>query len=111
MAGDRQAETHTLWTELTGKMEAHFPDEDDQMIIYLRHLWITKNGHTVEKELSDRSFSDYIVSALASFVSEANASSLDYIALSNPAHPKWNTYKGVMREYINTIIRHLKVNR
>ncbi len=42
------------WTELTGKIEANFPDNDDQMLLYMRHLWITQNGHTTEKELSTR---------------------------------------------------------
>ncbi len=111
-AGERQAETHALWTELTGKMEAHFPDEDDQMILYLRHLWITKYGHTVEKELSDKIRSRITSPALAAnFVAEANSVSLDYIALSDPTHPKWNGYKHVTREYINTIVRHLKVEQ
>ena len=112
MAGDRQTETHSLWTELTGKIEANFPDEDDQMLTYVRHLWITKHGHTVAKELSARIRSRTTSATLsANFVAEANAASIDYIALSDPSHPKWNSHKNVTREYLNTIIRHLKVEQ
>lgn len=114
MAGDRQAETHALWIELTGKIEAHFADEDDQMITYIRHLWITKHGHTLEKELSSKIRGKVNTStSAASFVADANAASVDYIALTEPAHPKWNppTYKAITREYLNTIIRHLRVEQ
>lgn len=112
IAGERQAETHALWTELTGKLEAHFADEDDQMITYIRHLWITKNGHTVEKDLASKIRAKINTSTLAaSFVADANAASVDYIALTEPAHPKWNPYKSVTREYLNTIIRYLKVEQ
>lgn len=111
-SGDRMTETHSLWTELTGKIEAHFPDEDDQMILYLRHLWITKYGHTVEKELSTKIRAHITSPALsANFVSEANQASIDYIAMTDPSHPKWNNYKNSTREYLNTIIRHLKVTQ
>jgi hypothetical protein len=113
-AGERMSETHALWTELTGKIEAHFPDEDDQMITYIRHLWITRNGHTVEKELSTRIRSKITSETIATnFVSEANTFSGDYIALTEPSHPKWNppSYKLNTREYLNTIIRHLKVEQ
>jgi hypothetical protein len=113
-AGERMDETHALWIEMTGKIEAHFADEDDQMITYIRHLWITKNGHTVEKELSTKIRTKITSATLATnFVSEANAASADYIALTEPSHPKWNppTYKSNTREYLNTIIRHLKVEQ
>jgi hypothetical protein len=106
------AETHSLWTELTGKIEANFPDEDDQLLLYLRHLWITKNGHTLEKELSDKIRKKITSSTLAAnFVSEANNASMTYIALTDPSHTKWNEYKMATREYINTINRHLKVTQ
>jgi hypothetical protein len=36
---------------------------------------------------------------------------VDYIALSEPSHPKWLNYKSTTREYLNTIIRHLKIEQ
>lgn len=111
-AADRQDETHGEWTELTGKIEANFPDDDDQMLLYIRHLWITQNGHTTEKELSAKIRSKMTSETLAvNFVSEANNASTDYIALSETSHPKWNSYKHGTREYLNTINRHLKVEQ
>ena len=111
-AGDRQAETHGEWTELTGKIEASFPDDDDQMLLYLRHLWITQNGHTTEKELSTKVREKTTSETLAvNFVAEANKASADYIALYEPSHPKWAAYKHSTREYLNTINKHLKVEQ
>lgn len=112
ISDERMTETHSLWTELTGKIEAHFPDEDDQLLLYIRHLWITKYGHTIEKDLSSKVRSTINSSTLAAnFVSEANAAVIHYIALSDPNHSKWNTYKNITREYLNTIDRHLKVTQ
>jgi hypothetical protein len=111
-ARERQTEAHAQWTELTGKIEANFPDDDDQMLLYLRHLWITENGHTTEKELSEKIRSKITSSTLAvNFVTEANAASADYIALFEPSHPKWDGYKNATREYLNTINKHLKLEQ
>lgn len=112
LSGERLAETHAQWNELTGKIEAYFQDKDDIMITYLRHLWITQNGHTVEKELSSKIRHRINSSTLAAnFVANANNSCNDYIALSEPSHAKWVEYKSSTREYLNTIIRHLKVEQ
>jgi hypothetical protein len=111
-SGDRKVETHMEWTELTGKIEANFPDNDDQMLLYVRHLWITQNGHTTEKELSTKIRAKITAETLAvNFISEANKASSDYIALFEPSHPKWNAYKNTTREYLNTINKHLKVEQ
>jgi hypothetical protein len=109
---DRKDETHGQWTELTGKIEANFPDNDDQTLLYLRHLWITENGHTTEKELSDKIRAKITAESLAvNFVTEANKASSDYVALYEPSHPKWTNYKSTTREYLNTINKHLKVEQ
>lgn len=111
-SGERRNETHSEWTELTGKIEANFPDDDNLTLLYLRHLWITQNGRTTEKELSAKIRSKINAETLAvNFVSEANNASSDYIALFEPSHPKWTDYKNTTREYLNTINRHLKVEQ
>lgn len=111
-SGDRMAETHALWTEMTGKIEAQFPDEDDQLLLYIRHLWITKFGHTIEKELSSKIRGTINSPAIAAnFVTEANSFATHYIALHDPSHTKWNSYKSTAREHLNTINRHLKVTQ
>jgi Protein of unknown function DUF262/Protein of unknown function (DUF1524) len=111
-ARERQNEAHAQWTELTGKIEANFPDNDDQMLLYLRHLWITENGHTTEKELSEKIRNKITSASLAvNFVTEANTASADYIALFEPSHPKWDSYKNSTREYLNTINKHLKLEQ
>jgi uncharacterized protein with ParB-like and HNH nuclease domain len=112
LATDRLDETHSQWNELTGKIEAYFQDKDDITILYLRHLWITRNGHTTEKELSSRIRAKITSSSLAAnFVSEANNFCAEYTALSDSSHPKWIEYKYTTREYLNTITRHLKIEQ
>lgn len=82
------------------------------MVLYLRHLWITKHGHTIEKESSAKIRREINTPfADANFIVEANSASMDYIALSDPSHPRWIGYKSSKREYLNTIIRHLKVEQ
>jgi hypothetical protein len=111
-SGERKSETHMEWTELTGKIEANFPDNDDQMLLYVRHLWITQNGHTTEKELSTKIRAKITAETLAvDFIGDANKASTDYIALFEPSHPKWIGYKSTTREYLNTINKHLKVEQ
>lgn len=111
-SGDRKNETHAEWTELTGKIEANFPNDDDQTLLYIRHLWITQNGHTTEKELSTKIRAKITAETLAvNFVAEANKASNDYVALYEPSHIKWNGYKHSTREYLNTINSHLKVEQ
>ena len=106
------SETHAEWTELTGKIEANFPDDDDQMLLYVRHLWITQNGHTTEKALSEKIRAKINAQTVAvNFVSEANKASIDYIALYEPNHPKWVSYKNSTKEYLNTINKFLKVSQ
>jgi hypothetical protein len=111
-SGERKPETHAEWTELTGKIEANFPDNDDQMLLYVRHLWITQNGHTTEKELSTKIRAKISAETLAvNFIHDANKASLDYVALFELSHPKWSGYKSTTREYLNTINKHLKVEQ
>lgn len=111
-SGERKTETHAQWTELTGKIEANFQDNDDQTLLYIRHLWITQSGHTTEKELSSKIRAKITAETLAvNFITEANNASYDYIALFEPAHQKWNGYKHTTREYLNTINKHLKVEQ
>jgi hypothetical protein len=111
-AGERQAEAHMQWTEMTGKLEANFPDNDDQTLLYVRHLWVTQHGHTTEKDLAAKIRSQINAETLAvNFVVDANESCTDYVALFEPAHPKWSAYNSSTREHLNTINRHLKVEQ
>ena len=82
------------------------------MLLYVRHLWITQNGHTTEKETCTKIRAKISAETLAvNFISDANKASSDYIALFEPAHPKWNAYKSTTSEYLNTINKHLKVEQ
>lgn len=111
-SGSRKTETHCQWSELTGAIEANFPDKDDQALLYIRHLWITQNGHTTEKILSTKIKEKINAETLAvNFITDANNASSDYVALHEPSHPKWAAYKFSTREYLNTINKHLKVEQ
>lgn len=109
---DRMDETDAQWTELGAKIEASFPDDDDQLLLYIRHLWITQHGHTTEKVLSAQIRERITGETLAAnFVSEANSAATDYIALTDASHPKWKSYKSISKDSLVTISRHLKVEQ
>jgi hypothetical protein len=108
----RLDETDAQWTELGGKIEASFPDKDDQLLLYLRHLWITKDGHTTEKQLSTSIREKIINETFAvNFVTEANSAATDYIALTDVSHVKWQDYKTTAKASLVTISNHLKVEQ
>jgi hypothetical protein len=110
--GKRLEETDAQWIELGAKIEASFPDRDDQFLLYLRHLWITKHGHTTEKQLSINIREKITNETIATnFVAEANAVVADYIAITDVSHPKWLGYKSIAKDSLTTISRHLKVEQ
>lgn len=109
---NRLDEIDASWTALGAKIEASFPDKDGQLLLYLRHLWVTKYGHTTEKQLSSSIREKMINETIAaSFVQEANAVASDYIAITDASHPKWKDYKSISKNSLVTISRHLKVEQ
>lgn len=109
-SGDRLREVQPRWAAMTGALET--VGDEDLTVSYIRHLWITKEGHTRERDLS-KSIKDTITSKqrAVDFVSELADSTYDYVAIMTPDHDKWNLYGLAIRRHIRTIVYHLRVEQ
>lgn len=109
-AGGRLNEAHSMWNATGAALETVGEDDSDLLVTYIRHLWITSHGPTKERELAEKIKSEVGGSARAiEFLSEANKSTLDYVSLWSPRHPKWNDYLPSTKHHVETISHHLQV--
>jgi hypothetical protein len=110
-AGDKLREVQPKWASMTGALETIGGDED-LTVTYIRHLWITKQGHTRERDLS-QSIKDAINSKqrAVDFSGELADSAQDYVAIMSPDHEKWNEYGNTTRRHIRAIVQHLRVEQ
>jgi hypothetical protein len=87
-AGTRLAEATARWSSMTGAIET--VGDDDLLVLYIRHLWVTKHGPTKEDDLADDIESEIKGTQRAmEFLRELDDSAADYVALFNPEHTKW----------------------
>jgi len=102
-AEDRIKEAQQKWASMNGTLESLEKDEP-VTLTYLRHLVITLYGHTREREVFER-VKEKVTSRqqAVTFLETLADYAVDYVALSNPQHPKWNTYNPNIREYIRTL--------
>ena len=109
---DRMAEAQNYWTGMGAALETLGDDDSDLLVTYIRHLWVTTNGPTKERELAEKIKKTVGGSVRAlQFLTEASRSTLDYVALWSARHPKWNDYKPSTRRHIETIGHHLQVDQ
>ncbi len=104
LAGDRIAEAQQKWAHMLGILEA--TGDDDTAVTYLRHLMVTMHGPTKERELFGK-VKDNVNSkptALA-FADGLAESAVDYAALFDPEHAKWNAYGASTRKHIRTLLK------
>jgi hypothetical protein len=112
-ANKRIAEAQMMWTTVAAGIESFGEDdEDERLITYLRHLWITTHGPTKERELAAQ-IKDEITGETKTiqFLSDASVSVQDYLALWNSKHPKWLEYRSTVRKNVETIADHLQVKQ
>lgn len=109
-AGSRLTEAATRWSSMSGAIET--VGDDELVILYLRHLWVSKNGPTKEDDLA-QAIEDKVkgTQTAMGFLRDVDESAPDYVALFNPEHSKWNGYKTVIRAHVRTIYRDLKVEQ
>jgi len=111
-AGGRLNEAVTLWTTIATEIEGIGGDENASLLTYLRHLWITKNGGTKERELAAAIRGNVTSERRAiEFLTEAAGAVSDYLALSSSRHPKWETYPPSVKQNIETLGAHLQVEQ
>jgi hypothetical protein len=109
-AQERIRDVQPKWAAMIGALDTI--GGDDLTVTYMRHLWITKKGHTRERDLS-KDIKDEINSKRKAldFVDELADASQDYVAIMSPDHEKWNQYGNTTRRHVRTIVQHLRVEQ
>jgi hypothetical protein len=107
-SGSRLPEAQMMWNEITAAAESLGGDENDRLVTYLRHLWITTHGPTKDRELAAK-IKDEITGETKTlqFLRDAGGAVHDYVALWSSRHPKWQAYNVDTRHSIETIALHL----
>lgn len=109
-AGNRLTEATARWSSMTGAIET--VGDDELLVLYIRHLWVSQNGPTKEENLADEIEGNIKGTQRAlEFLRELDLSAPDYIALFNPEHTKWNRYKTVIRAHVRTIHNELQLKQ
>jgi len=104
LAANRLEEAERNWIAMTGALDT-VADADDEIVVdYVRHLWISQNGPTRTRELFDKIKQDIKSRQAAIDLSAQLAqNAIFYAALLNPAHDLWNPYGPSARKHIATL--------
>lgn len=111
-ASTRLSEAISAWNAVAGAVEVLGGDENERLVTYIRHLWITTDGPTKERELA-ASIRAKVTSFNRSltFLNDASARVQDYVALSNPQHQKWAGYKTSVKQNVEVLSAQLQVEQ
>jgi len=111
-SGLRLPEAQMMWNAITTAIEALGGDENDRLVTYLRHLWITTHGPTKDRELAAQ-IKDEISGETKTlqFLRDTSAAVHDYVALWSSRHPKWATYSAATKQSVETIAVHLQIQQ
>jgi hypothetical protein len=109
---NRLGEAHALWNGMVGTIASLPDDEDDNVVRYIRHYWITQDGITRVKDLASTIRTRVGNDTLAiRFLTEARNAANDYVALWSPAHPKWHSYSPDAVQYLRTLMQDLRAEQ
>lgn len=103
-AHNRLPEAENAWTAMVAVLE-NIPNVDDDIVVtYIRHFWISEYGPTRTKALFDdikkkvKSKQEAI-----DLVKKLEENADIYAAILNPSHEKWNQYGPDARKHIDTL--------
>jgi hypothetical protein len=103
MAADRIDEVIDRWQKMVGALET-LEDEEETLLVYIRHLWIALHGHVRSRQLYDKIRDTITNKQMAVDLSvqlENNAPR--YAALLNPSHEIWAGYDPNVRKRVDTL--------
>lgn len=104
VADNRIEEAENHWIAMTGTLTTVPDAEDDIIVTYIRHLWISQHGPTGTKDLFDRIKREVKGKQDAIDLSAALANSASlYAAMLNPSHNMWNPFGPSAKKNIATI--------
>jgi hypothetical protein len=111
-SGVRLGEAQMMWNSITTAIETLGDDENERLVTYLRHYWVTTHGPTKDRELAAK-IKDEITGETKTlqFLRDASLAVQDYIALWSSRHLKWVGYSSSTRQSIETIASHLRVQQ
>ncbi len=102
-AGDRKREAQQRWAHMRGTIETI--GDENTILLYLRHLMVTRHGPTKERDLFERVETEIESKASAlAFADWIAEGATDYVALFNPEHSKWNDYGPTTRQCIRIML-------
>jgi hypothetical protein len=102
-SGDRLSEAQQKWASIKALLES--VDEDDNTVTFLRQMLISLCGYLREPEVYERVQGQARgVPSAIQFLSLLESGAVDYVALLNPAHEKWNTYPASSRRAVEAMI-------
>ena len=111
-ASQRVHDAWGLWNLITSAIETLDEDDNERLVSYIRHLWITTHGQTRARELAEGIKAEITSeSKTMAFVSEASQGVQDYVALWMPRHAKWDEYAPSVRRNIETLALHLQIEQ
>lgn len=106
-ARDAASKIHPRWMSMLSTIEAH--GNDDLVLTYIRHYWISQHGPTTENELGEEIEIKIKNEGQAiNFAAELDAAAQDYVALLTPLqHPRWQGYSTATRKAIDILVKDL----
>jgi hypothetical protein len=115
-AGDRLGEAQQKWAKMTSTLDSL--DIDDVAFSYLRHLLSAMYEMTRDREIFERIRANVKGKGeTIRFLDTLAERAIDYVAILNPEHSKWNTYDQNIRKSIHTMndlqampLRHLMLS-
>ena len=108
----RLNEAWVLWNSVTSVIETLDEDDNERLVSYIRHLWVTTHGQTRARELAEEIRAEITSeSKTMTFLADAANAVQDYVALWSPHNQKWGDYPPGVRRNIETLADHLQVEQ
>jgi hypothetical protein len=108
-AQDRMHDIHPSWISMKSTIEDI--GEDELLLAYIRHFWISQHGPTTADELGSKIEESVTQEAQALLlVRSLDAGAVDYAAILTPReHPRLEPYGSEAREHIFAVTRELGI--
>jgi len=99
IAETRLRDVQDAWTSMRSRIES--VEREQAIKTFIRHVWSSRHGLTRERELYDR-IKERVTGRqqAVDLAVELNTAAADYVALYNPANPKWRALGPAVQDAI-----------
>ena len=102
--GEQIQEAQHKWSSMASALETL--GDSEIVMTYLRHLTITLEGHTTERQTFDKIQKRAMGAHLSlNFLDVIAQSAIEYVALHTPTHQKWNTFAPYVRKHLEVLLQ------